>query len=81
VCNLYSVTKSQDAIRRLFKVERDTTGNMPPLPGIFPDYMAPVVRTAADGLRELVLMRWGMPCPPAYGGPPATNIRNTKSPY
>jgi putative SOS response-associated peptidase YedK len=79
VCNLYSVTKSQDAIRRLFKVERDTTGNLPPLPGIFPDYMAPVVRTAADGARELVSMRWGMPCPPAYGGPPVTNIRNTKS--
>ncbi len=28
---------------------RDTTGNLPPMPGIFPDMMAPVVRTGSDG--------------------------------
>jgi putative SOS response-associated peptidase YedK len=39
---------------------RDTTGNLPPLPGIFPDYKAPVVANR-DGIRELCLMRWGMP--------------------
>ena len=32
-----------DAIRNLFNVSQDRTGNMPPLPGIFPDYLAPVV--------------------------------------
>jgi hypothetical protein len=37
---------------------RDTTGNLPPLPGIFPDYMAPVVRNALDGVRELAMARW-----------------------
>jgi putative SOS response-associated peptidase YedK len=40
---------------------RDTTGNLPPLPGIFPDYPAPVVRNAPDGIRELAMVRWGMP--------------------
>jgi hypothetical protein len=30
---------------------RDTTGNMPPLPGIFPDYLAPIVRNAPSGER------------------------------
>ena len=44
MCNLYSLTKGQDAIRALAKAMRDTTGNMPPLPDIFPDQVAPVVR-------------------------------------
>jgi hypothetical protein len=33
-------------------------GNMPPLPGVFPDYAAPIVRNTADG-RELTMARWG----------------------
>lgn len=62
MCNLYSVTTNQEAIRRLFGVERDLVGNLPPLPGIFPDYPAPIVRRAeVDGTRELALARWGMP--------------------
>src|ERR1700737_1266172 len=80
MCNLYSITKNQDAIRRLFKVQRDSAGNLPPMPGVFSDYPAPVVRTA-DGERELIMMRWGMPPPPKLGGPPVTNIRNTSSPH
>ena len=39
------------------------TGNLPPLPGVFPDYSAPIVRNAPDGVRELALARWGMPSP------------------
>jgi len=38
LCNLYSVTKGQQAIRELAGAMRDRTGNLPPLPGIFPDY-------------------------------------------
>jgi putative SOS response-associated peptidase YedK len=64
MCNLYSVTKGQAAIVELTKAMRDTTGNLPPQPSIFPDYMAPVVRTGSDGVRELVKMRWGMPSSP-----------------
>ncbi len=61
MCNLYSETKGQEAIRRAARAMRDLTGNLPPLPGIFPDYEAPIVRTGADGERELALCRWGMP--------------------
>lgn len=61
MCNLYSLTKGQQAILELSRAMRDTTGNMPPMPGIFPDYAAPIVRTAEDGVRELAMVRWGMP--------------------
>jgi putative SOS response-associated peptidase YedK len=81
MCNLYSITKGQQAILEMTRAMRDRSGNLPPLPGIFPDYEAPVVRNAADGVRELAMLRWGMPSPPAFGGPPITNIRNTKSPH
>jgi putative SOS response-associated peptidase YedK len=60
MCNLYSMTKNQAAIRNLFKVDRDASGNLPSMPGIFPDYPAPIVRNA-DGGRELAMARWGMP--------------------
>ena len=36
MCNLYSITKGQSAIRDLFRVVHDRIGNVPPLPGIFP---------------------------------------------
>jgi putative SOS response-associated peptidase YedK len=81
MCNLYSVTKGQSAIRDLFAVKHDRAGNLPPLPAIFPDQMAPIVRIGADGERELVMARWGMPGPPQFGGQPVTNIRNVKSPH
>jgi putative SOS response-associated peptidase YedK len=85
MCNLYSMTSSQQAVRDLARTLRDLTGNMPPLPGIFPDYQAPVVRNNA-GTRELAMARWGMPSPAfALKGrnsdPGITNVRNTKSPH
>ena len=51
---------------------------------MFPDYSAPIVRTASDGVRELAMARWGMPSPAfALKGkktdPGVTNVRNTKS--
>src|ERR1700730_7379762 len=62
MCNLYSQTKGQQAIIALTRAMRETGfGHFPPLPGIFPDYMAPVVRNASDGVRELAMLRWGMP--------------------
>ena len=51
---------------------------MPPMPGVFPDYLAPIVRQAPTA-RELMLARWGMPGPPQFGGAPITNLRNTKA--
>src|SRR4030081_802308 len=73
------MTKSQAAILAIVRAMRDQTGNLPPLPGIFPDYEAPIVRNAPDGVRELAMARWGMPGPPQFGGHPITNIRNVKS--
>ena len=80
MCNLYSLTRAQDAMRRLFKASRDLTGNLPPLPAIYPDSMAPVVRIA-NGDRQLEMMRWGFPPPPNFGTRPVTNVRNVKSPF
>lgn len=85
MCNLYSVTKGQAAIRELTEAMTDNTGNLPPLPGIFPDYAAPIVRNQPAG-RELMMARWGMPSPAfALKGRNSdsgvTNIRNTASPH
>jgi hypothetical protein len=68
MCNLYSITTNQAAIIALFRVINRYVGNLPPMPGVFPDYPAPVVRNAGS-VREMVLMRWGMPPP---RGPVAT---------
>lgn len=86
MCNLYSMTKGQQAIRDLAGAMRDLTGNLPQLPGIFPDYAAPIVRTGSDGIRELAMARWGMPSPVfALQGKKVdkgvTNVRNTSSPH
>jgi hypothetical protein len=44
MCNLYSLTTNQAAIIALFRVMNRYVGNLPPMPGVFPDYPAPVVR-------------------------------------
>jgi len=85
MCNLYSLTKGQAAIRDIARVMIDRTGNLPLFPGVFPDYSAPIVRNSAEG-RELALARWGMPSPVfALKGrnsdPGVTNVRNTASPH
>ena len=79
------MTSSQAAISDLIKIWRDDTGNLPPLPGIFPDYPAPVV-TQEEGARALRMMRWGMPSPAFVlkgkkTDKGVTNVRNTKSPH
>jgi putative SOS response-associated peptidase YedK len=80
MCNLYSITTNQAAILPLFRVMNRYVGNLPPIPGVFPDYPAPIVRNAGAE-RELTMMRWGMPPSPRAGCFPVTNIRNTTSPH
>jgi hypothetical protein len=75
MCNLYSITTNQAAMSALFRVINRYVGNLPPMPGVYPDYPAPVVRNTEGG-RELAVMRWGMPPPARSGGFPVTNIRN-----
>lgn len=60
MCNLYSVATDQEAMRRLFRVDRDLTGNLPWLPGVFPDYSGPVIHLN-EGRRVSAMMRWGLP--------------------
>jgi len=81
MCNLYAMTHSRDAIRQLFRVGLDRTANQPPLPAVFPDQLAPVVRVGHDGARVMEMMRWGFPPPPNLGTRPVTNVRNVASPY
>lgn len=81
MCNLYSMARSRDEVRRLFRVTQDRTANQPPLPAIFPDQLAPVVHVGAGGERIMEAMRWGFPPPPKLGTRPVTNVRNLASPY
>jgi putative SOS response-associated peptidase YedK len=79
VCNLYSITTNQEAIRALFRVVNRYVRQLAANAGRL-SRLPPVVRNA-DGEREMTMMRWGMPPPPRTGGPPVTNIRNTTSPH
>jgi len=90
VCNLYSVTTNVEAIRQFMRAGRDLVinediGNFPPLPGIFPDYSAPIVRNH-EGELELAMARWGLPSPKFVlegknRDPGVTNVRNVGSPH
>lgn len=93
MCNLYSQTKSQDAMRHVFddmlegdEELIDTTGNLPAMAGIFPDYAAPIIRHGRGGGWQLSKARWGMPTPQVFlegkrTDPGVTNIRNVGSPH
>src|SRR6266851_3712236 len=81
MCNLYSITTNQAAIIALFRVINRYVGNLAPMPGVFPDYKAPIDATKkraeklqAKGksvdFKELLRME-------PDGG--TTNIRNVKS--
>jgi putative SOS response-associated peptidase YedK len=79
MCNLYSVTKNKDAIARLFRVPHNRAMDFAPLPAIFPGHAAPVVRQAADGERELVLLSWGFVLLQQGKAPRrVTNVRDDK---
>ena len=85
MCNLYSLKAGQKHIADTAGALRDLTGNMPPYPASFPNRIAPIVRTAPDGVRELLNSRWGFPPPNIPGSKPRnpylTNVRNTDSRY
>jgi putative SOS response-associated peptidase YedK len=62
MCNLYSITTSQEALRALCRCGQYGTraDNLPPKYAVFPDFEAPVIRKAVDGERMLDVMRWGI---------------------
>ncbi|MWD27548.1 SOS response-associated peptidase [Aquicoccus sp. SCR17] len=87
MCNLYSQTKAQEAMRRLFAPQPliDRLGNLPPQPEIYPDQAAPIVLRGDEGL-EMRMARWGLPSPPQFHSRSGidrgvTNVRNTGSPH
>ncbi|HYG27395.1 MAG TPA: SOS response-associated peptidase family protein, partial [Caulobacteraceae bacterium] len=61
MCNLYAMMKTRAEAARIARAMTDRNNNQPPMPGIFPDYSAPVVVKTDDGAREMRDMRWGMP--------------------
>lgn len=79
MCNLYSLTRNVDAIRRLFKVSHNRTTVFEPQPAIFPGWNGSVIRTAEDGERELVTMSWGFVLlQPGKAPRRVTNVRDDK---
>lgn len=83
MCNLYSSTTAQEAMRRLFPKLDDRTGNLEPRDKIYPDQLAPVIRNEGDG-HVLQLARWGLPTPEYFlrgknYDKGVTNVRNTSS--
>lgn len=85
VCNLYSMTKPAKAIRDLARAMHDMTNGQPPLPAIFPNRVAPIVRAAENGERSIEPARWGFPPPNIPGRKPKnpylTNVRKTDSTF
>ncbi|WP_192843235.1 hypothetical protein [Aureimonas sp. AU12] len=64
---------------------RDTTDNLPSMPGVFPDTTAAIVRMV-ESERTLTMACWGMPSPQfalkdRKTDPGVTNIRDVKSPH
>ena len=45
----------------LARAMSDRNNNQPPMPGVYPDYPAPVIVVGEDGERTMRDMRWGMP--------------------
>jgi putative SOS response-associated peptidase YedK len=91
MCNLYALTKGQQALRELARAldlgaVQDRLGNLPLLDSLFPDAEAPIIGLARDAGPTISLARWGMPSPAfALAGKTVdrgiTNIRNTASPH
>jgi hypothetical protein len=52
MCNLYSMTRNVEAIRRLFRVPHNRATAIEPLPANFPGWTAPVIRKSTDGDRH-----------------------------
>lgn len=79
MCNLYRITTSHEAMRRLFRVE---PGQLDPagFGEIYPNRVAPIIKTTSDGERYIEIARWGV-LPPRGVARPVTNVRNLTSPF
>jgi hypothetical protein len=77
LCNLYSLNKKRDMVARFFRVSHNRAFSFEPSSGFFQRHVAPVVRSAPDGERELVTMSWGFFRLEKGRAPkPVTNVRD-----
>ena len=60
MCHLYSMTRGRAEVAALIGA-MDRINNQRPMPGVYPDYAAPVVINNEAGGREMRDVRWGMP--------------------
>ena len=65
MCNHYEMMKRLEAMQALFHGLSVQGTNLAPLPDVFPDYPAPILRRGADGC-ALAMARWGLPTPAQY---------------
>lgn len=80
MCNLYSVSAQRDVIAQFFRVAHNRAAAFTPKTAIFPGQVAPVIRNADDGERELVEMNWGfLLLRKGYAPKRVTNIRSDKA--
>jgi putative SOS response-associated peptidase YedK len=61
MCNLYAMMKARAETARLARAMVDRNNNQPPLSGVYPGHMAPIIRSDAGGVREMVDVQWGLP--------------------
>jgi putative SOS response-associated peptidase YedK len=77
MCNLYSLNKKRDMVARFFRVSHNRSAAFEPVSAIFPRHVAPVMRIATDGERQLVTMSWGfMRLEKGKAPKPVTNVRD-----
>ncbi|MEP6826988.1 MAG: SOS response-associated peptidase [Aestuariivirga sp.] len=59
MCNLYSVSSTREEIGKYLKVSHNRMASFGEQLTLFPSSVAPVVRLATDGEREMVNLSWG----------------------
>jgi hypothetical protein len=82
--NLYSITTNQAAIMALFRVVNRYVGNLPPMPGVFPDYPAPIIRNTGaerDSSRFRLSLSSGLPFPQLLKDHDCEDLRYTVKSY
>jgi putative SOS response-associated peptidase YedK len=73
------LNKKRDAVARFFRVSHNRSAAFEPVSAIFPRHIAPIVRSTADGEREIVTMAWGFMLLQQGRAPrPVTNVRDDK---
>jgi putative SOS response-associated peptidase YedK len=79
MCNLYSVRTSRATLARKFRLSDNRMVAVDALPAIFPGRMAPIIKPADDGERELVMRSWGFVLlRKGYAPKRVTNTRDDK---